>query len=502
MLTKGEGPRIELKQLINVQGEMAKEEFIKDLTAMANTSFGDGYIIYGITDKGQVVGIPRRKGLEESLQQIASNRSHPPVEFLCEWVGVEGKSVFVIHVPESKIRPHATSKKDVYVRRQKIIDKATPPEIYRIMLDGSLKATAHEFDADLTKVYPADRAVITQFQKYDQHFFPLSGAPQTYRVCSKSADFDDPAICPVFMPHFGIFAPEPEFGSTRSVIYFEWENSHLTVEREIFHDFLSAIEKRVTSMGDREGVWNCFPMSWSFARSQEMNYGLGADNASLALNAHPKGGLLGGIIQFERVDVYRPTNFLTLIAEIYPREEKFFVRELALKMILSSIPLSHEWINSLFDVFDILGSKMLLRKPGDDARNEPLYTLRWLPVVSRERLKPKTLGLFGRREDLEANPKYDMGLGVVIDTRSLHKTKFEIDKEDSWHWEWYESVFKIPPSSGFSELPVQITNPIPLREDIAMKDFTISVPTMRQVMIGLGGFLVVAINAHSRFIRG
>ena len=495
LLNKGEGPRIEWKQQINLKGGRAKEEFIKDLTAMANTSPGDGYIIYGITDTGQVVGIPKKKGLEESLQQIASNRSHPPVEFFCKWIEVTGKNVFVIHIPESQLRPHATSKKDVYVRRQKIIDKATPIEIHRMMLHGPSKATVPEPTTDLTVEHPREEVAITQFPRYDLHFFPISGAPQAYRVCPKYADFDDPATCPVFMPHFGIFAPEPEFGDTKSVIYFEWEISHIRVERESFHVFLKSIEEKTASLWDSAGVWNCFPMSWSFSRKQEMDYGLGADNACLAVDAHSEEGLLGGIIQFERVSVYKPTNFLTFIAEIYPRQEELFLRRFALKIILSSLPLSRDWINEVFSTIEILGGKLPLRKPGDDALNEPLYTLHWVPVQSRGTLKPKTLGLLGR--DPGSSPEYDVGLGVVIDARPLQKVKFKIDREDSWRWEWYGQVFKVPPSSSFDELPVQITNPIPTRGDISAKDFVISIPTMRQVMIGLGGFVVVAINAHS-----
>ena len=500
LLSKGEGSRIEWKQQINVTGERAKEEFIKDLIAMANTPHGDGYIVYGITDTGQVMGIPKKKKLEESLQQIASKRCHPPVEFFCEWIEVNGKNVLVIHIPESRLLPHATSRKDVYVRRQNIIDKATPREIHQMMLRGLRKPAVAEPTIDLTVEHPAEEEPIIQFRRYDLNFFPISGAPQAYRTCKKYRDFDDPSICPVFMPHFGIFAPEPEFGDTKSVIYFESETSHIRVEREIFRVFLKSIEDRITSLGGGAGIWNCFPMSWSFSRKQEMDYGLGADNACLALNGRPEEGLLGGIIQFERVSVYKPTNFLTFIAEIYPRERgEILLRQFALKIILSSIPLSRDWINSLFDVAEILGHKVLFRKSGDDALSERLYTLRWAPAQPKGTLKPRTLGLFGR--DPGSSHEYDIGLGVVIDARSLQKVEFKIDQEDSWHWEGYGHVFKTPPSSSFDELPVQITNPIPTRRDISAKDFAMSIPTMRQVIIGLGGFLVVAINAHS-FPRG
>ena len=61
-------------------------------------------------------------------------------------------------------------------------------------------------------------------------------------------------------------------------------------------------------------------------------------------------------------------------------------------------------------------------------------------------------------------PKYGMknanGLGVVVDTNILKGIEFEIDKEDSANWEWYSQIFEMPPSSGFSELPIEVTNTV------------------------------------------
>ena len=88
-------------------------------------------------------------------------------------------------------------------------------------------------------------------------------------------------------------------------------------------------------------------------------------------------------------------------------------------------------------------------------------------------------------------------MGVVIDTKVFKKIEFEIDKDDSSNWEWYGQIFNVPPCAGFSELPVQITNRVPTFTDINRAEFAISVPTFRQVTIGLGGSVVIAINAHS-----
>jgi len=494
LLTKGEGPRVEWKRQINIDGERAKEEFIKDLTAMANTFPGDGYILYGITDAGRIVGIPKKKGLEETLQQIVSTRSYPPVEFSCEWIEKSGKNLLVVCIPESKISPHATFRRDIYIRRQRIVDKATIVEIREMLLNTPRKTDGSRPTPNAEVQPGSEEPVWFEYQKYDLDFFPLSGIPQSYRKCQKYPGFDDPAICPVFMPHYGIFVPEPEFGDTKSVITFDWEADSLNPDRETFQFFLKTLERRTLTLGGESGVWNCFPMSWSFSGEHEMCYGLGADNACLALDAYPDRGLFAAIIQFERVNVYKPTNFVVVMAEIYSRQREIFVRQLALKAMLSTIPLSRDWLNSLFDVTEILDPKTVLRKPGDDAISEPLHTLRWIPEKSQSSLRPEILGLFGR--DPGSKPEYDIGLGVVIKTKSLGKVTYELDQENSWHWEWYKDVFKVPPSSGFDELPIQITNHIPTRGDLASRDFGISLPTMRQAIIGLAGFVVFAINVH------
>ena len=133
LLKNGESGRVEWKQQLNIANEATKAEFAKDVTAMANTSPGTGYILYGVTDIGQPVGIQKRKGLEECITQIVASRCIPPPEFSCEWIEENGKSILILSFPESQLKPHATNKKDIYIRRGKTIDKLLPAEIHQIM---------------------------------------------------------------------------------------------------------------------------------------------------------------------------------------------------------------------------------------------------------------------------------------------------------------------------------------------------------------------------------
>lgn len=499
LIQEGEGSRIEFKQQLNVQNEGAKEEFIKDIIAMANTSPGDGYILYGVSDTGKIIGLSKHKGLDETLMQIIASRCYPPPKCYTEWLEIDDKNVLTLHILESQLRPHFTFKKDVYVRRGKIIDKAHPAEIYQMMSHGIPKNT-EDTEKSLDMKEQLKNEYIGGYAEYDPHFFPLSGSPQTYRICRKSKPFDDPAICPIFMPHYGIFVPEPEFGYTKSVICFDLEGRE-NLERELFYSFLKLMENRIDSISNEAGIWRRFPLSWSVSTANKMMYGLGAENAKLALNASSERSLFGGIIQFERVSVYKPTNFLVFAADLYPNEEPIYIRHFALKIMLSTLPLSNNWVNSLLDIAEILGYKQASRKVGDDATSEPLYTLDWKREENNHAskvsaIKPKVLGLMGRDYPMDSL-EVAMGLGVVIDTKSLRGTKLEIDKDGSSNWDSYYNVLNLPPCLGFSELPIQITNPIPTFGDINKRDFAISVPSMRQAIIGLGGYVVLAINAHA-----
>lgn len=499
LIQEGEGSRIEFKQQLNIQTEGAKAEFIKDIVAMANASPGDGYILYGVSDSGKIVGLSKHKSLDETLMQIIASRCFPPPEGYTEWVEIDDKNVLALHFLESKLRPHVTSKKDVYVRRGKIIDKAHPAEIHQMMSQGIPQYTEGT-EKRLDTKEQLKNEYIGGYGEYDSHFFPMSGSPQTYRICRKSKPFDDPAICPIFMPHYGIFVPEPEFGYTKSVISFDLEGSE-KLERELFYSFLNLMENRIDSIAKEAGIWRRFPLSWSVSTDNKMMYGLGAENAKLALSASSERSLFGGIVQFERVSVYKPTNFLVFVADLYPNEEPIYIRHFALKLMLSTLPLSNSWVNNLLDIAKNLGYEQASRKVGDDATSEPLYTLDWKLEGNKQAMrlnavKPKVLGLIGRDYPMDSLENA-MGLGVVIDTNSLRGIKFEIDRDRSSNWDSYDSVLNLPPCAGFSELPIEITNPVPTFGDINKHDFAISVPTMKQVIIGLGGYVVPAINAHA-----
>jgi hypothetical protein len=505
LLRKGEGCRIEFKRQLNIDNEAAKAEFIKDLTAMANTSSGDGYIIYGITDEAEIMGIQKRKGLEESLSQIAASRCLPPPEFSTEWVDKNGKNILVLQVPESQLRPHATLKRDVYIRRGKIIDKAYPTEILQMMMPARTKITSS--DSAISQDEEPQGSEHSDFlSKYDLHFFPINGPPQAYRVCQTHERYAEPAVCPVFMPHYGIFVPEPEFGETKSVISFDFDSGRSPhLKRETFCMFLDLLEKRLASLSEKAGIWEQLPLSWSYSADKQMMYGMGADNAKLAFNASPNRVFFGGIIQFARINVYKSTNFVVLAADIYKEGERTYLRDFGMKLMLSTLPLSNGWINDLFDVVEIMGYKTPSPKIGDNALSEPLRTLDWNPKIKARMtrlqvIKPIVLGLMGR-DDPTYGLEDAMGLGVVIDADVFKKIEFEIDKDDSSNWEWYSQIFNTPPCAGFSELPVQITNPVPTFTDINNAEFAISVPTFRQVTIGLSGLVVIAINAHSFLSR-
>ena len=71
LLSREEDEKMDFKAELNLTTEGEKKELVKDVTAIANSRGGRGYILYGIEDKTKrVLGINPEDFLEEQIQQI------------------------------------------------------------------------------------------------------------------------------------------------------------------------------------------------------------------------------------------------------------------------------------------------------------------------------------------------------------------------------------------------------------------------------------------------
>jgi hypothetical protein len=101
-----ENPKIELKkEWWNLSEDLQRNEFLKDITAMANTPGETGYIIVGIDPKGELYDavIP----LDPSkIRGIICKHIQDPMNVEIYLTSVDDKNISVIEVPMSLNKPH------------------------------------------------------------------------------------------------------------------------------------------------------------------------------------------------------------------------------------------------------------------------------------------------------------------------------------------------------------------------------------------------------------
>ncbi len=95
----GESDTVEFKRKFS-----GFEKFAKEMIAFANTR--GGHLLVGIDDDGKVIGVDSEKSEIDLLTTAAEFYSEPPVEIEIEIKELDGEDVIVIHVPESRNKPH------------------------------------------------------------------------------------------------------------------------------------------------------------------------------------------------------------------------------------------------------------------------------------------------------------------------------------------------------------------------------------------------------------
>ncbi len=105
--------RSELKELIeggeNMHCEFKRklsttEKISREMIAFANTK--GGFILFGIDDNKDIVGVESEKSETELIKDAAINFCEPPLDFNLEYIDMYGKEVVVVEIPESDKKPH------------------------------------------------------------------------------------------------------------------------------------------------------------------------------------------------------------------------------------------------------------------------------------------------------------------------------------------------------------------------------------------------------------
>ncbi|MCL5029840.1 MAG: ATP-binding protein [Bacteroidetes bacterium] len=105
--------RIELKELIeggeNYYCEFKRkfsspEKIAREMIAFANTK--GGFMLFGIDDNKEIVGVESEKSETELILDAAKNYCEPPLDIKIEYMDMQGKEVVIVEIPESKNKPH------------------------------------------------------------------------------------------------------------------------------------------------------------------------------------------------------------------------------------------------------------------------------------------------------------------------------------------------------------------------------------------------------------
>lgn len=129
-----ESSHLELKrQWGDIKKSKAKEEFVKDLTALANTR-GDGnrHLIFGL--KGRKIYNASLPTDESDIQQLVNSNVDPPFSFEVREHKFEDKTITVLTIFKSDNRPHIVKEHNkregcVFVRRGSTITFANRNEL-------------------------------------------------------------------------------------------------------------------------------------------------------------------------------------------------------------------------------------------------------------------------------------------------------------------------------------------------------------------------------------
>lgn len=492
IIKAGEGTSTEFKQELDIASESAKKEFAKDLSAMANTGSEKGFIIYGVTDDGKIVGITRKRRVDESLIQIASSRIEPPVDFEPIWRPLNGSLVLTLVVPRSRKRPHwIIATRDTFIRRDKVVDKVHPKELEEML--------SHKDREEL--VLPEE--INHRYSRSDRlvpSFFMLTGLRTPYRTCKKSGPFSDRFSPPVFEPLLTILIPTPEFGYTKSAISFETGVYSRSVPRNVFILFLKALEQRIPRVATQAGIWDSrFPIFWSLSGDEDMDYGVGAESVEAAIQQREE-GVLACAIQFSRFNVYKPTCLLLFYASYSSRknEDSLFLDNCWMKLLSSSLPLNPKWVQKVFDVFRGINSSFKPESAISDALIEHVSTSEW-ETTGDIQIRSRIFGFMGRERSVE--PMYDQSLGLVIDAAPFRNAKWVKDDEGTWNFDYYARKYDRCPVLFLEELPVRVTNPVPAWLDIKGGHGEFGRLRIRQIVVEGPESIMSVLGAHSALVK-
>jgi predicted HTH transcriptional regulator len=99
LIEEGENLQCEFKRHFTTPEKIARE-----MIAFANTK--GGYLLFGVDDDREVVGVDSEKAESEMIKDAVENYCEPPLNFSIDYIELYGKEVVAVSIPESENKPH------------------------------------------------------------------------------------------------------------------------------------------------------------------------------------------------------------------------------------------------------------------------------------------------------------------------------------------------------------------------------------------------------------
>jgi predicted HTH transcriptional regulator len=178
LLDREDGTKLDFKRELNIENGSGKKELAKDVSAIANSRGGRGYIVFGIEDKTKrVLGINPADFAEEKIQQVISTRCDPPIPISLDIVEYNGKQIAVITIYSGEQKPYQMRESGAfYIRRGSTTDLMRKEELASLLQDTGLlnyeltpvqKAGLDSLDIDKVREYTSKIGVNFNGDNFD-----------------------------------------------------------------------------------------------------------------------------------------------------------------------------------------------------------------------------------------------------------------------------------------------------------------------------------------------
>lgn len=140
LISREEGTKLDFKRELHIESASDKKEFAKDVSAIANSRGGRGYIIFGVEDKTKnIIGINPDNFIEEKIQQVIVTRCEPPIPISLELVNYKNKYIAVLTIYSGDQKPYQVKESgSFFTRRGSTTDIMRKEELASLLQDTGI----------------------------------------------------------------------------------------------------------------------------------------------------------------------------------------------------------------------------------------------------------------------------------------------------------------------------------------------------------------------------